>query len=106
MLRKFIFFLAFIFPVAAFSQSVTDDFNDGEFLNNPTWAGNTNLFIVNNNKQLQLNATEAGLAYLSAASPSSATGEMEWQFYIRLAFAPSNNNLARVYLMSNNSDLT
>jgi hypothetical protein len=106
MLRKIFIFLALFAPVTSFSQVVTDDFSDGDFTNNPTWTGNTNLFIVNNNRQLQLNASEAGLSYLSTASPTATTGEMEWQFYIRLAFAPSNNNLARVYLMSNNPDLS
>ena len=61
--------------------------------------------MVNSNHELQLNATEAGDAYLSLPT-LQFENIWEWIFYIRMPFAPSNNNFARVYLTSNTTDLT
>ena len=66
---------------------VSDDFSDGDFTNNPTWSGMNDKYLVNNNLQLQLNAEEAGTAYLSL--PITEFQEMEWRFWIRENFAPS-----------------
>jgi uncharacterized protein YkvS len=99
--------LSFLLPFFAFSQAVTDDFSDGDFTTNPSWAGSSADFIVNASFQLQLNNTVAGTSYLSTNFP--ATGSLsntEWQFWIRMNFSPSANNLGRVYLASDNSDLT
>jgi len=71
----------------------------------PNWVGNRELFTVNANHELQLNATEAGTAYLSLPT-SPFHDSWEWNFYIRLPFAPSNNNFARIYLTANTTDLS
>lgn len=81
----------------------TDNFNDGDFTSNPTWTGDDALYKVNSSFQLQLNSTGTGIATLSAAN--TMLPEMEWSFWIKLAFAPSDNNLARVYLASDQADL-
>jgi len=81
-----------------------DDFSDGDFTTDPAWEGITTLFQVNDNFQLQLNATEAGTAWLS--TPYTGSETMEWRFYIRLAFSPSGNNFARVALSANQNDLS
>ena len=91
----------FLLNFCSFSQ-IFDSFSDGDF---PQWVGNRELFIVNSKQELQLNATEAGTAYLSLLSPQFS-GVWEWLFYIRLPFSPSNNNFARVYLSANTTDLT
>lgn len=83
---------------------VTDSFNDGDFTQNPTWIGDTSEYKVNNNLQLQLDATEAGICYLTVPSEKH-TGTQEWRFYIRVALAPSDNNNARIYLTSNTLDI-
>lgn len=80
------------------SAQLTDDFSDGDFTTNPAWLGDQNDFIVNSAFQLQLNAAEAGTSHLTTSFEMSA--EMEWRFWIRMNFAPSDNNLARVYLAS------
>ena len=61
--------------------------------------------MVNAKHELQLNAVEAGAAYLSLPTPQFKD-DWEWVFYIRMPFAPSNNNFARVYLTANTTDLT
>ena len=51
-------FLLLIIPFLYVSlhAQLIDDFSDGDFLNNPTWQGDTSNFIINVNNQLQLNA--------------------------------------------------
>jgi len=101
-MKKTLLFLLLL-PLSLLAQ-VTDDFSDGDFTQNPTWSGTGNKFIVNGSSQLQLNAEEAGTAYLSL--PITEYESMEWQFWIREAFAPSGNNFTEVWLCANNADLT
>jgi hypothetical protein len=100
MLERLIFFIVLI-PMISYGQ-VEDDFSDGEINHNPEWTGDTQLFTVNNYKQLQLNDAAAGNASLFTAIDTRDT--MEWQFWIRQAFSPSTNNHSRVYLMAENAD--
>jgi len=99
----FLFSLLFcIIPCFVHGQ-VWDDFNDGTL--KTFWLGDRDSFMVNSNFQLQLNATVAGRAYLSA--PMQLLSEdMVWSFRIRENFAPSDNNLTRFYLMSDSTVLT
>ena len=82
---------------------VFDDFADGDFGENPTWLGNDSLFIVNESKQLQLNASTGNNAYLSVTY--NKEDDMEWHFWIREKFSPSSNNYCDVYLICDNQDL-
>ncbi len=82
---------------------VFDDFADGDFIENPAWLGDDSLFIINENKQLQLNATSENNAYLSVAYKKEE--ELEWRFWIREKFSPSANNYCDVYLISDSRDL-
>jgi len=84
---------------AQFSES----FTDGDFTTNPTWTGDVALFKVNTAFQLQLNATAETLATL--AVPIVASTEMEWRCWAKLGFSPSDNNMGRIYLLSDQQDL-
>lgn len=86
----------------AFTQ-FSDDFSDGDFKNNPVWSGDTSRFRINSSFQLQLKSTGEGLSELLTVNEEFA--ETEWRFWIRLAFSPSVNNFARVYLVSDQSSL-
>ncbi len=101
-MKKLILIL-FLLPLALSAQ-VFDDFSDGDFTVNPAWSGHVDLYTVNSSFQLQTNGTAAGESYLSV--PYSESGEVEWRFWIRQAFAPSANNYTDVYLVADNSDLT
>lgn len=82
----------------------TDDFSDGDFVNNPTWFGDSSLFIVNSSEELQLNGLSASdSVFLSL--PNSAISMAEWRFWIKLSFSPSDNNHVKVYLVTDKSDL-
>ena len=100
-MKKTLIFLLLL-PFSLFAQ-VFDDFSDGDFMQNPTWSGTADKFIINNSLQLQLNAEEAGTAYLSL--PITEYESMEWQFWIREAFSPSGNNYTDVWISADNADL-
>jgi len=85
------------------NAQVTDDFTDGDFANAPTWSGDNANYIVNAAHQLQLNGSVSDTAYLSLPSTTVANGE--WDFWIKESFAPSDNNNARIYLMSDVANL-
>ena len=100
---KKILLLLLLLPLSLLAQ-VTDDFSDGDFTQNPTWSGMAEQYTVNNSKQLQLNAEGEGTAWLSL--PITEYESMEWQFWIREAFAPSGNNYSDVWLCADNADLS
>ena len=96
--------LGFLFIHTACLPQLTDDFSDGDFINNPAWNGDTSKFIVNSSQQLQLNSTGADSSYLSIANAMNLNNS-EWNFWIHLAFSPSSNNNVRVYLVSDQPNL-
>lgn len=100
---KKLFLLLFLLPNLLFSQ-VFDDFADGDFTKNPSWTGTQQLFRVNDNFQLQLNDTIAGMAYLVTANLMAV--KTEWRIWVKCSFSPSANNNARIYLVSNNQDIS
>ncbi len=101
MYQRLVILLLF-FPFIAFGQ-INDDFSDGDFTKDPEWIGDTDKFIVNENYQLQLYDTEAGESYL--ATENSRIDNTQWEFWVRLAFTPSNNNHPRIYLVADQSDM-
>jgi hypothetical protein len=101
-MRNYISLLCVCWPVVVCSQFV-DDFSDGDFINNPAWTGDHEKFFVAEG-MLKLNADDAGMAYLSTQSEVMA--DTQWEFWVRIAFIPSDNNHPRIYLVSDKSDLT
>jgi len=81
-----------------------DDFSDGNFSQNPPWRGDTGDYRVNANLELQLDADTVAPRYLSTASTIMV--DAAWQFDLRLDFNPSSQNLAQVYLASEDSVLS
>lgn len=103
LLVKILFFIIFSFIFEELSCQITDDFDDGDFTQNPTWMGDTDKYIVNSNKQLQLNASEAGTANLAVKYDVFDT--LEWRFYLKNAFAGSANNFVEIFLCADDADL-
>ena len=100
--RKLLLLALIILPRLIYAQ-FTDDFSDGDFTQNPTWFGETHKFIVEE-QILRLNDNQAGQAWLATAS--SVMDNTQWEFWVRLAFTPSNNNHPRIYLVSDSEDLS
>jgi hypothetical protein len=85
---------------------VIDDFADSEILSNPTWAGNIDSFVVNTEGRLQSQATVAGQLWLSTPLVDGNLNDREWSIYVNHAFAGSSSNYGRVYLASDQADVS
>ncbi len=94
--------LIFFIPFISAAQ-VSDDFSDGDFTIAPIWSGDASQFLVNPSFQLQLNSIIADTSYLS--TPSTTASNCEWHLYVKLSFAPSDNNNVRIYLMADIANL-
>lgn len=90
------------FPLFLFAQFY-DDFSDGNFSENPIWIGDTDKFIVNEQKQLQLWDNEGGIAQLSLNNHWDESSA-EWRITVKMSFAPSDRNYAAIYLCANSPD--
>ena len=86
-----------------------EQFTDGDFSSNPAWLGHTNRFVVNARGELQLNdemPTANNTTYLITNAPVSLNDNTTWECYVRLEFATSTTNFARVYLTANQPDIS
>ena len=104
-LAKKIFGVFFTLLIAehSFSQ-VADDFSDGDFTTNPSWVGSESKFVISAN-QLKLQAPAvADFAYISTSS--IAINNASWEFFVQFQFNPSSTNYARVYLVSDSSNVS
>ena len=102
-MKKF-FVLIFFLPFFVQSQ-VIDNFNDGDFSNNPVWLGDITSFNIESS-QLHSNgsSTTSDTIYLSTSN--SMIDSAEWNFLIDLKFNPTSTTFVRVYLVANQSDLS
>lgn len=85
---------------------VIDDFSDGDFTQNPTWTGETGLFQVNPAFELQSNGNTAITNTIYLSTPNTRLDATEWRFRLRYGFNPSTSNLMRVYLVSDQANLS
>jgi gliding motility-associated-like protein len=82
---------------------LTDDFSDGDFLNDPSWYGHTEKFVTNDALELQLYDTSFNSpAWLSL--PCNIAENAFWSFDIRMPFNPSSSNYIDIYLISNHEN--
>ncbi len=99
-----LFFLIYLGLSSQIKAQFVDDFSDGNFNSMPSWIGEASKFEINPSNQLQLNDTsKMSPAFLSTSS--TAIVNASWEFYIKLDFAPSTSNYAKVYVVSNSSNL-
>jgi hypothetical protein len=102
--------LLILLPIFVSAQ-ISDNFSDGNFTSNPEWLGDTSNFKITNSSaippemkpalQLDGSGTDTSYLYLS----NSLIENTEWQFWIKLSFNTSENNNARVYLVSDQPNL-
>jgi len=96
------FICSLLFPLGCYCQ-IVEDFSDGDFTNGIQWTGNQKSFIVENG-QLQLHEIASGESFLGTYSNISTAAS--WTFDLEMAFNPSARNLCRVYVISDQPDLT
>jgi Lamin Tail Domain len=89
-------------PPALHAQ-ISEDFSDGDFIQQPAWDGTLADFSVSDEQLRLLAPPQSGDAYLT--TPSRSIRQAVWEFKISLEFNPSDANFARVYLVSDQSDL-
>jgi hypothetical protein len=82
-----------------------DDFSDGDFTNNPSWSGTDLYWVITSDKRLRANGPSS-TATLYLSTPNTLIDNTEWRFWVRVAFNPSTQNFARVYLVADRADLT
>lgn len=99
---KYLLTLVLLCPLLVFTQ-VSEDFSDGNFTQNPSWTGNQDKFIVNDDLNLQLSDADEGLSFL--CTNNSFALNCEWRLWVKLSFSPSSNNNSRIYLIADNDDL-
>ncbi|MGE0587017.1 MAG: lamin tail domain-containing protein [Cyclobacteriaceae bacterium] len=86
------------------TAQIFENFTDGDFTTNPAWTGDESKFTIDNNRlRLQAPAV-ASTAYLG--TPSAAINDALWEFKIDMDFNPSSSNFTRIYLVSDQSDLS
>lgn len=101
-IKVFIIIFLQFFYILNIAQ-ISDDFSDGDFTNNPTWNGTIANFEIQSQK-LHLNAPAVSdTSYLS--TECTVINNAEWSFNVEYDFKPYNSNYARVYIVSNNSNL-
>ena len=104
-MRKTLLFLLLLCTKLAFAQ-LNDNFSDGDFTNNPAWGGSTGNFTINGSGQLQSNGPNAANQNIYLSTPNSYAKNAVWEFFVQLNFDPTTSNFPRVYLVSNQADLS
>jgi hypothetical protein len=106
--KYFLLALLFILPFIAFSQTVVDDFTDGNFTSNQTWSGSTTGFSVITDATLPNGSASTDGSYLASNASHgdislaiSSTEVSEWRFSLGSPdFNPSGSNYIGVVLMA------
>ncbi|MEO7119761.1 MAG: lamin tail domain-containing protein [Ginsengibacter sp.] len=105
MILKFFLSSCFVVFLISSKAQVNDNFNDGNFTNDPSWAASSTDFTINSALQLQsANNIPNSIFYIT--TPNSLATAVEWELYIRLAFNPSSANYVDVYLIASSADIT
>jgi len=103
-MRKTLVFLLLLSVKLTFGQ-LYDDFSDGNFTANPVWRGHMTLFNVNSAGQLKTSLS-AVTQVIGLSTASALALNVKWEFFVQLNFDPSATNLTRIYLVSDEDDLT
>ncbi|MBK6905338.1 MAG: lamin tail domain-containing protein [Saprospirales bacterium] len=107
-MKKWLFFGLLALGAFSMKGQLQDDFSDGNLSEDPSWLGQTGVFTVENGelRLLDANPLPNNISYLYLPAPVSADSLTVWEWYVRLDFAPSSSNLAYIYLLASNPDLT
>mgnify|MGYP005849458711 CR=1 FL=1 len=106
-MKRIFFLLNLLFLHLISTAQLSDNFDDNDFTNNPTWSGNDTVFTiatVSGNNMLRSNSqTPSNTFYLS--TPSTLVNDCQWEFFVNLQFNTSSTNFVDIYLVSNSADL-
>lgn len=103
-MKALVIFVLLCFMVQSALSQFIENFDDGDFIQNPKWDGDTAFFQVNDSNELQSRgpgfSSEIYLSSNYVMSPNTI-----WEFEAKLDFATSSSNYARFYLSANQADL-
>src|SRR5688572_10877078 len=102
--EKIFLTISFLLVTLQVLAQFTDNFSDGDFSVSPGWVGTDLKFSATVNQLHLLAPAVAETAYLT--TESRAINDATWEFFARMEFNPSSTNYARVYLSSDQPDLT
>lgn len=99
-MKQIFLFFALLLPFCAFSQLI-ENFDGPEITSTHPWEGNTELFKINDDKELQLyDMRRQGSASLYI--PSSCQLDNEWHCTIRTDYKGTNYNYFKIFLFCQN----
>ncbi|HEY3406493.1 MAG TPA: lamin tail domain-containing protein, partial [Ohtaekwangia sp.] len=81
-----------------------DNFDDGSLSSDPVWSFDETRFTVSAGQLRLMAPPVADVSYLT--TECAAINGASWEFYVRLTFNPSSSNYCRIYLTSDQADLT
>jgi len=104
--------IIFLFTISILHSQVFDDFADGNFSADPVWTGDTSDFSISYSlavppelkPALKLDASGSDTSCLVVSN--ALVNQTEWRFWIKISFNTSSNNYARVYLVSDQPDIS
>lgn len=100
------FSVLLIFLSSNLCQSqIVENFDDGNFSENPTWIGDDSLFQVNGLGQLQSKGSTSIGKDIYLVTESDFLKGSEWNFLVRFNLSPSTQNFCRFYFTSDSSNL-
>lgn len=104
---KYLYLLIMLLSILTMrvNGQLTESFSDGDYTNNPNWNGQTNAWVINAAGQLQSNVETVNSTFYLSTANALAT-DVEWEFYVRLAFNTSSANYADVFLMASAADIS
>ncbi len=85
------------------TAQVTENFADGDFINNPTWSGDVADYTVVSEK-LRSNSAVANATF-ALSTPSTLATSAQWDFTAELQFNTSSTNFVDVWLTASEADL-
>jgi len=94
-----------LFSPLLWSQ-IEDDFEDGNFTENPTWSGDTDFWTVADG-QLQSNGPAVTGTTVGLHTPFDfSQSTQEWRFFVNPATGTSSGNFMKIHLINLSEDLS
>ncbi len=103
--HRYIHSIFFLFGYLCLQAQISESFTDTLWPANYSWIGQIHDFKVNNDHQLQSIGNDQGHSVIFR-SYHPAWEDIQWDLWIKMAFAPSDANKMRIYLYTSDTSLS
>src|SRR4051812_8667102 len=103
--KKFLPLLFLVLPFLGKGQTLTDNFTDGDFTNNPTWSGDVTFWNVTTSFQLNSNGPAVTGTQLQLSTPSTIAVNSQWEFFVNPKVTTTSGNYMDIFLISDSANL-